>query len=170
MTDGAPFGDDGQPVAGDVGEPDASGHVPPQRARRGVGHPRGVPSPKSTLTALQEQFARNIVDGMSARDAYVAARGRGLESDHTGASIRSMASVMLRKPIVLARIEELRNLAASPVVMALRARKEELSRIASTAKAPRDRISAIDLLNKIDGVYVSKVLHTGKVILDFQFD
>lgn len=107
------------------------------------------------LTAKQEQFAQNIIKGMSQADAYRSAYPKQKMSDKT---IWEAASRLMTNDKVVARIEELRAQIAGEAIMDAQRRLEWLTAvICSDAETTGDKLKAIDLMNKMQGEYVQKV-------------
>lgn len=125
------------------------------------------------LTAKQEQFVKNIIDGMSQADAYRSAYPNQKMTDKT---VWESASKLMKNPKVAARLEELRERMITPSVMSAQERLEYLTRVINgeeleqtydwdngervTCNAPasiRTRLQAIDLMNKMQGEYVQKI-------------
>lgn len=125
------------------------------------------------LTAKQEQFVKNIIDGMSQADAYRNAYPNQRMSDKT---IWESASKLLKNPKVSARLKEIRDQLAKPTIMSAQERLEFLTEVINGTKgekviemvdgepaeieAPasmKNRLSAIDIMNKMTGEYVTKV-------------
>ena len=79
------------------------------------------------LTAKQEQFVKNIIDGMSQADAYRSAYPNQRMSDKT---VWETASKLMTNPKVVARLNELRSQMMTSSIMSARERLELLSRIA----------------------------------------
>jgi phage terminase small subunit len=86
-------------------------------------------SQRNLLTKKQETFCLNILKGMSQYESYVQA-GYSTKSKRAILDIR--ASEIASNSKVLVRINELRQKAASPTIMAVIERKERLSEIART--------------------------------------
>ena len=107
------------------------------------------------LTAKQEQFVQNILQGMSQAEAYRAAYPKNKMSDKT---VWEAASRLMANSKVTARLEELRRELATPAIMSAQKRMEWLTGvIQSDEESTNDKMKAIDILNKMDGQYVQKV-------------
>ena len=125
------------------------------------------------LTAKQEQFAKNIVEGMSQADAYRNAYPNQNMSDKT---IWECASKLLKNPKVSTRVAELRDKMAKPTIMSAQERLEFLTEIIKGLKGEvsvqvidgetvevelptslKNKLSAIDIMNKMQGEYVTKL-------------
>lgn len=108
------------------------------------------------LTPKQEQFAKCIAfDGMNYSDAYRNAYNTKGMSDKT---INEKASLLKDNDKIRARIEELRGEIDSPRIMSATRRAEKLSEYAENAEDPNVAMKAIDLLNKMTGEYIQKVV------------
>ena len=106
--------------------------------------------------AQYERYAQEIVRGMSQADAYRAAKPSACR--WTEKTVYSRASEMRRIPEVDARIQELQAEAAAAAVMDRQERLETLTTIARDEHMhPKQRMQAIDLINKMDAVYVQRV-------------
>ena len=102
--------------------------------------------------AQYERYAQEIVRGMSQADAYRAAKPSACR--WTEKTVYSRASEMRRIPEVDERIKELQAAAAA----AAQERLETLTTIARDEHMhPKQRMQAIDILNKMDAVYVQRV-------------
>ena len=107
------------------------------------------------LTPKQETFVKAIVlDGMNYSDAYRAAYNTKGMSDKT---INEKASRMKDEDKIRARIKELSAEIDSPRIMTVTKRAEKLSELADSDD-PNVVMKAIDLLNKMTGEYVQKVV------------
>jgi phage terminase small subunit len=125
------------------------------------------------LTAKQEQFVKNIIDGMSQADAYRNAYPNQRMSDKT---IHESASRLMNNSKIIARLKELRENLIKPTIMSAQERLEFLSKVISGEKGEivteivdgepteievpasmKNRLSAIDIMNKMQGEYVTKV-------------
>ena len=105
------------------------------------------------LTAKQEQFVKNIIDGMSQADAY---RNSYDASRMTDKSVWEKASALMNNVKVTARLTELREQIANESIMSAKKRAERLTEFANDGD-PNVAMKAIDLLNKMTGEYVQKV-------------
>lgn len=110
---------------------------------------------ESMLTAKQEQFVHNVIQGMSQADAYRSAYPKQRMSDKT---IWETASKLMSNPKVIARITELRNELAKPSIMSAQERLEWLTQlIQSDEESTGDKLKAADIMNKMTGEYVQKI-------------
>lgn len=107
------------------------------------------------LTAKQEAFVQNIIQGMSQADAYRSAYSTKNMSDN---AIYREASILLDNPKVAQRLKELRNELATPAIMSAQKRLEWLTGIIkSKEESTGDKLRAVDIMNKMQGEYVQKV-------------
>ena len=107
------------------------------------------------LTPKQEKFAQSIVEGMSQADAYRSAYSTKRMADKT---IWENASRLMADGKVRARVQELRDRIATESVMTAQQRLEWLTKlIQNTEEGTADRLRAIDIMNKMQGEYVTKV-------------
>jgi phage terminase small subunit len=107
------------------------------------------------LTAKQEQFVQNIIQGMSQADAYRSAYPNQRMSDKT---VWETASKLMTNPKVITRLTELRNELAKPSIMTAQERLEWLTQlIKSDEESTADKLKAVDVMNKMQGEYVQKI-------------
>ena len=107
------------------------------------------------LTAKQEAFVQNIIQGMSQADAYRSAYSCKGMSDN---AVYVNASKLASDTKVALRIKELREHLAKPSIMSAQKRLEWLSeRIEDNEVDINAKLKAIDIMNKMQGEYVQKV-------------
>ena len=107
------------------------------------------------LTPKQELFVKNIVlEGMNYSDAYRSAYNTENMSDKT---INERACRLKDEYKISTRIKELRAEIDSPKIMSATRRREKLSEFAQSDD-PIVAMKAMDLLNKMDGEYIQKVV------------
>ena len=107
------------------------------------------------LTAKQEQFVQNIIQGMSQADAYRSAYNCTRMSDN---AIYVNASKLVADAKVALRLKELRDHLATPAIMSAQERMEWLTRlIHNEEEGTNEKLKAIDIMNKMQGEYVQKV-------------
>lgn len=107
------------------------------------------------LTAKQEAFVQNILQGMSQADAYRSAYPNQRMSDKT---IWESASKLMANPKVITRLTELREQLANENIMSAQKRMEWLTKvIKDNSEKTENKIKALDILNKMDGEYVQKI-------------
>lgn len=127
------------------------------------------------LTAKQEIFAQNIIMGMSQAEAYRNAYNTKKMSDKT---VWENASRLMNNSKVIARVNELRSQVAKPAIMTAEERLKFLTKIIKgeeneivlevdgdgkqvEIKMPpslKTKLNAIDIMNKMQGEYVTKVV------------
>ena len=110
------------------------------------------------MQQLMENFCLEIVQSGNGTEAYKKA-GYKVKSDNAAAV---GAAKLLRKAKIQQRIAELRSEMDSHKIMDAAERRELLTQFArdeETGKA--DRLKAMDLLNKMDGVYINKTQISG---------
>ena len=107
------------------------------------------------LTPKQEVFARKIVEGMTQADAYRSAYSCKRMTDKT---IWENASRLMADSKVQARVKELRDKINDEAIMSAQKRLEWLTKvIQNEEESTGDRLKAIDLMNKMQGEYVTKI-------------
>ena len=125
------------------------------------------------LTEKQEQFVKNIIDGMSQADAYRNAYPNQNMSDKT---IHESASRLMNNSKIIARLKELRDQLAKPTIMSAQQRLEYLTRVingevgekmvqmvdgeSAEVDVPtslKNKLNAIDIMNKMTGEYTTKI-------------
>lgn len=107
------------------------------------------------LTAKQEAFVQNILQGMSQADAYRSAYDAKNMSDKT---IHERASVLASQDKVKTRLKELRDKLANEKIMTAQERLQWLTELVKSQEASNtDKLKALDIMNKMDGEYVQKI-------------
>lgn len=106
------------------------------------------------LTAKQEEFVQNIIQGMSQADAYRSAYSTKNMSDKT---IWENASRLMADSKVKARVAELRGQLDKETIMSAQERLEWLTDLVNGGAMVQDKLRAIDIMNKMTGEYVTKV-------------
>lgn len=107
------------------------------------------------LTPNQEQFVKNIIEGMNQADAYRAAYPNQKMSDKT---IWEKASRLMANDKVRTRLSELRDELMKPTIMNAQKRLEWLTELISNeGEDTNAKLKAIDIMNKMQGEYVQKV-------------
>lgn len=102
------------------------------------------------LTAKQEAFCLGLFKGLSQREAYLAA---GYSSNQQPSTIDEDASRLAKDSKVVARVAELRAIAASDTIATEKERRERLTEIQRKSEAEANVIRAIAEHNKMDGSY-----------------
>ena len=107
------------------------------------------------LTPKQEAFVQNIIQGMSQADAYRSAYETKRMSDN---AIYREASLLMSNPKVAQRLAEISAKADKPKIMSAQRRLEWLTeRIEDDEVDINAKLKAIDIMNKMQGEYVTKV-------------
>lgn len=125
------------------------------------------------LTQKQEEFVKNIIDGKSQAEAYRNSYNAKNMSDN---AIYREASLLMSNPKIAQRIKELRDQLAKPTIMTARERLEFLSEVINGTKGEKvveivngeekeievpasmkNRLNAIDIMNKMQGEYTTKI-------------
>lgn len=103
-----------------------------------------------------EVFAQHLFAGDSQRQAFLAAYPK--QTGSKPSSIDTKACVLANRTEVAARVAELHQAAADAAIATVTQRKVILSNIAKDEAEPaKNRIHAVDVLNKMDAVYVQKM-------------
>lgn len=112
--------------------------------------------------ARHEKFVQGLSCGLSQRKAYREAFPNSAK--WKDATVDTKACNLAKEDKILARLEELRKEASSKAVMTATERKEWLSELVkSENEETRDKLKAIDILNRMDGEYIEKVHVNGEV-------
>ena len=107
------------------------------------------------LTAKQEAFVQNIIEGMNQADAYRSAYDTKRMSDN---AIYREASLLMSNPKVAQRFSEIASKTDRPKIMSAQKRMEWLTdRVNDEDIDINARLKALDILNKMDGEYVQKI-------------
>ena len=110
------------------------------------------------MQQLMENFCLEIVQSGNGTEAYKKA-GYKVKSDNAAAV---GAAKLLRNAKVQQRIAELRSEMDSRKIMDAAERRELLTQFARDEETAKlDRLKAMDLLNKMDGVYINKTQVSG---------
>jgi hypothetical protein len=106
--------------------------------------------------AKNEKFAQGIFEGLSQRKAYRAAFPSSKKwKDST---VDSRASELYNTSEILGRLKELQENAADDSILSVIERKKWLSSvIESFDERTENKLKALDLLNKMDGEYTTKI-------------
>ena len=106
--------------------------------------------------AKNEKFAQGIFEGLSQRKAYRAAFPSSKKwKDST---VDSRASELYNTSEILGRLKELQESAADDSILSVIERKKWLSGvIESFDERTENKLKALDLLNKMDGEYTTKI-------------
>ncbi len=121
------------------------------------------------LTLKQEKFVQNLIKGMSQREAYKNSYDAKKMKDET---IDTRACELFKNSKIKARYEELLKRLEDKAIMSAEERMKWLSKvIKADIKVEReydnevkeydpymsDRLKAMDILNKMDGQYTTKI-------------
>lgn len=107
------------------------------------------------LTANQENFVKNIMEGMNQADAYRAAYPKQNMADKT---VWEAASRLMANGKVKARLAELRDELMKPSIMTAQQRLEWLTKLIDSAEEDTNtKLKAVDIMNKMQGEYTQKV-------------
>jgi len=114
------------------------------------------------LTPKQEKFVRNLIQGMSQREAYKNSYDAENMTDKT---IDEEACRLFKDSKISARYKELQDRLEDSTIMTAKERLEYLTSIImdierEQGEIPADlntKIRAIDIMNKMQGEYVQKI-------------
>lgn len=125
------------------------------------------------LTPKQEKFALNIFEGMNQADAYRSSYSAKNMSDN---AIYREASLLMSNPKIAQRIKELRDKTAKASIMTAQERLEYLTGVIKGVNGEKiiqvvdgeeveievptslkNKLNAIDIMNKMQGEYVTKI-------------
>ena len=106
------------------------------------------------LTPKQEEFVKNIIEGMSQADAYRSAYSCKNMSDN---AIYREASLLMSNPKIAQRLAEITERADTPKIMCAQKRLEWLTEVINGENDINAKLKAVDLMNKMQGEYVTKV-------------
>lgn len=119
------------------------------------------------LTDKEEKFCNNFVSGMNQSDAYREA----YDNNMTDKQIWEEASKLMKKPKVIQRITELRDKASDKAIKSAIERKIWLTnQIDDEDNSLNDRLKALDILNKMDGEYITKIDADVRTDIIVEFD
>ena len=115
------------------------------------------------LSQMRENFCLEFVKSGNASEAY---RKSYSCENQKEATINNNAYKLMQHNEIITRIKELRDKAESIAIMTIEQRKEMLSRFAWEEESDK-AMKAIDLLNKMDSVYIQRqdVTTSGSVSL-----
>ncbi|NWK54313.1 hypothetical protein HW115_01725 [Verrucomicrobiaceae bacterium N1E253] len=103
------------------------------------------------LNDQQRNALRYVATGMTLTEA-------GRKAGYSVSNAPQMVSKLMRRADAQEYLGTLRDKADTPFILDITARKEHLSKIATSQLAtPTEQMAAIHLLNKMDGLYVQKV-------------
>ena len=114
------------------------------------------------ISEKQEIFVRGLANGLSQRVAYRAAYPKAKNWKDSTVDVK--ACQLAKDNKIMIRLQELRDMATSKAVMSATERKEWLSElIMNEEEETKDRLKAMDILNRMDGEYTEKVDVNAKV-------
>jgi len=129
-----------------------------------------------SITQKQENFCLAYIKCGNASQAYRESYNAEKMKSET---ITNNAYKLLEGNDIATRVQELRDKAAKGAIMTLEQRKELLTKIAQNVTYDKDgnagfndATKAVDLLNKMDGVYIQKqqTEHSGSLGVKFEID
>ena len=108
------------------------------------------------LTAKQEKFVQSVVfEEMNYSDAYRSAYNTDRMSDKT---VNEKASLLANEDKIRARITELRDQLEDEAIMTAKERLKWLTGVIQSEREKTDtKLKAVDIMNKMQGEYVTKV-------------
>ena len=116
-----------------------------------------------------EKFAQAVASGISQRAAYRAAYPSAENWKDEVVDVK--ASELRKNGKVSVRIDELCKISTSETVMSITERKEWLTGIIMDSdEKTKDRLNALDTLNKMDGVYVNNLNVNGQMDVKNPYD
>lgn len=108
------------------------------------------------LTPKQEKFVQGIIEGKSQADAYRSAYSAKNMSDN---AIYREASLLMSSPKITQRLNELRQDMMTPAIMSAQERLKWLTNLVnSDEETTADKLKACEIMNKMTGEYVQKVV------------
>lgn len=114
-----------------------------------------------------EKFVQCIANGYSQRKAYRAAFPKS--ENWKDETVDSKASVLAKNDKVLERLRELAEETSKKAIMNATERKEWLTKvIRNQCEETKDKLKAVDLLNKMEGTYIEKVEVNGSINNPFE--
>lgn len=107
--------------------------------------------------ARHELYAQGLANGLSQRIAYRAAFPNSVR--WKDATVDKRASELYKRGEIMGRYRELCSQAASNAIMTAVQRKEWLTKvILNQEEETRDKLKALDILNRMEGEYIDKVV------------
>lgn len=108
------------------------------------------------LTPKQEKFVQGIIEGKSQADAYRSAYNAKRMTDKT---IHEAASKLMADNKIATRVQELRDMVTKSTIMTAQERLEWLTEVIKDKnESTKNRLSASDQMNKMQGEYITKVV------------
>lgn len=119
----------------------------------------------ANLTAKQEDFCQNIVDGCTQKEAYI--RAYDVKEDATDNTTSGEAYKLMNNPHIARRIQQLRDQLAERLLYPRLERLQDLKAIAKTAERDGDKVNAIKAVSEmLDDKTPQKLAieHTGEAM------
>ena len=112
--------------------------------------------------ARHEKYVQGLANGLSQRNAYRAAFPNSERWKDTTVDVK--ACELANDDKVLVRLRELGQQATSKAILTATQRKEWLTGIImNDTEKTQDKLKAVDILNRMDGEYIDKVVVAGQV-------
>ena len=112
--------------------------------------------------ARHEKYVQGLANGLSQRNAYRAAFPNSERWKDTTVDVK--ACELANDDKVLVRLRELGQQATSKAILTATQRKEWLTGIImNDTEKTQDKLKAVDILNRMDGEYIDKVVVDGQV-------
>lgn len=112
--------------------------------------------------ARHEKYVQGLANGLSQRNAYRAAFPNSERWKDTTVDVK--ACELANDDKVLVRLRELGQQATSKAILTATQRKEWLTGvILNDTEKTQDKLKAVDILNRMDGEYIDKVVVDGQV-------
>lgn len=109
---------------------------------------------KDGLTVKQKKYCQNRAKGLTQRESYLKA---GYSNKGNGQTLDSNACRLEKIEKIQEKIAELQYKADNGCILSTEQRKQALTEIyLDTSKSDKDRLKAIDLLNRMSGDYIDK--------------
>jgi len=107
---------------------------------------------RDKLSVNQQKFIDNLAKTGNQTRSYMDAYNNDNENTSAGA-----ASVLIRKPKINAAFQEKLKELEKLTVLTVEQRRLKLSEEAINGAKASDRIKAVDVLNKMEGIYIDKI-------------
>lgn len=116
---------------------------------------------RDKLSVNQQKFIDNLAKTGNQTRSYMDAYNNDNENTSAGA-----ASVLIRKPKINAAFQEKLKELEKLTVLTVEQRRLKLSEEAINGAKASDRIKAVDVLNKMEGIYIDKIEADTKINID----
>lgn len=114
-----------------------------------------------------EKYVQGLATGLSQRKAYRAAFPNS--ERWKDATVDKRASELYNTGEIMGRLQELMEQSTSEAIMTATKRKEWLTKVVlSDTEETKDKLKAVDILNRMDGEYTDKVILNGQVNNPFE--